>query len=45
MGVLSWAALLSLAADCGRDVYPSTTAAIIQVESRETPRVIADNTQ
>ena len=34
MGALGWAALLSLAADCGRDVHPVTTAAIIQVEDK-----------
>lgn len=45
MGVLGWAALLSLAADCGRDVHPVTTAAIIQVESQGNPLVIADNTR
>jgi len=45
MGVLSWAALLSLAAACGRDVHPVTTAAIIQVESQGNALVIADNTR
>ncbi len=45
MDLLGWAALLSLAADCGPDVHPVTTAAIIQVESQGSPLVIADNTR
>ena len=45
MDLLGWAALLSLAADCGRDVHPVTTAAIIQVESQGNPLAIADNTR
>jgi type IV secretion system protein VirB1 len=45
MDLLGWAALLSLAADCGPDVHPVTTAAIIQVESQGNPLVIADNTR
>ncbi len=45
MDLLGWAALLSLAADCGPVVHPATTAAIIQVESQGNPLAIADNTQ
>ena len=45
MDILGWAALLSLAADCGPVVHPATTAAIIQVESQGNPLAIADNTQ
>ena len=45
MDLLAWAALLSLAADCGPVVHPATTAAIIQVESQGNPLAIADNTR
>jgi len=45
MGVLGWAVLLSLATNCGSVVHPTTTAAIIQVESQGNPLVIADNTR
>jgi len=45
MDLLGWAALLSLATHCGRDIHPVTTAAIIQVESQGNPLIIADNTR